>query len=204
MASADLLEVMGGSGLEVGVLTPSILKPASQPVIPLAPQLLLSPCPTLLFVRSALRPPGHTVRLIPPAYVKPYVRRQKNDAADAETICEAVTRPSTRVRSDQDDRAARLPGAASHAPSFYSPADCRSIQSALILPSLGSSRRLDAVALNSCSRSSPIPNDARVPKVARVCVAALGAQLRQLKAQIGEVVQVSNRLPRRPTKRAGG
>ena len=33
---------------------------------------------------------GHTVRLMPPAYVKPYVKRQKNDAADAEAICEAV------------------------------------------------------------------------------------------------------------------
>src|SRR6204780_750173 len=39
---------------------------------------------------------GHNVRLMPPAYVKPYVKRQKNDAADAEAICEAVTRPSMR------------------------------------------------------------------------------------------------------------
>lgn len=39
---------------------------------------------------------GHTVRLIPPAYVKPFVKRQKNDAADAEAICEAVSRPSMR------------------------------------------------------------------------------------------------------------
>lgn len=39
---------------------------------------------------------GHTVRLMPPAYVKPYVRRGKNDAADAAAICEAVTRPSMR------------------------------------------------------------------------------------------------------------
>lgn len=39
---------------------------------------------------------GHNVRLIPPAYVKPYVKRQKNDAADAEAICEAVTRPNMR------------------------------------------------------------------------------------------------------------
>jgi transposase len=39
---------------------------------------------------------GHDVRLIPPAYVKPYLRRQKNDAADAAAICEAVTRPSMR------------------------------------------------------------------------------------------------------------
>ena len=39
---------------------------------------------------------GHEVRLMPPAYVKAYVRRQKNDAADAEAICEAVTRPNMR------------------------------------------------------------------------------------------------------------
>jgi transposase len=39
---------------------------------------------------------GHEVRLMPPAYVKPYVRRQKNDLADAAAICEAVTRPSMR------------------------------------------------------------------------------------------------------------
>jgi transposase len=39
---------------------------------------------------------GHTIRLMPPAYVKPYVKRQKNDAADAEAICEAVMRPTMR------------------------------------------------------------------------------------------------------------
>ena len=39
---------------------------------------------------------GHKVRLMPPAYVKPYVKRQKNDAADAEAICEAVTRANMR------------------------------------------------------------------------------------------------------------
>lgn len=39
---------------------------------------------------------GHQVRLMPPAYVKPYVKTQKNDAADAEAICEAVTRPNMR------------------------------------------------------------------------------------------------------------
>src|SRR4029077_18661743 len=39
---------------------------------------------------------GHTVRLMPPAYVKPYVKRQKNDATDAEAICEAVSRPNMR------------------------------------------------------------------------------------------------------------
>lgn len=39
---------------------------------------------------------GHEVKLMPPSYVKPYLKRQKNDAADAEAICEAVTRPSMR------------------------------------------------------------------------------------------------------------
>ena len=51
---------------------------------------------------------GHEVRLMPPAYVKAYVRRQKNDAADAAAICEAVTRPSMRfvpVRSLENQAA---------------------------------------------------------------------------------------------------
>jgi transposase len=58
-----------------------------------------------------LQPLGHKVRLMPPAYVKPYVKRQKNNAADAEAICEAVTRakmrfvatktPETSSRPDQ-------------------------------------------------------------------------------------------------------
>jgi transposase len=43
-----------------------------------------------------LRALGHTVRLMPPACVKPYVKRHKNDAVDAEAICEAATRPNMR------------------------------------------------------------------------------------------------------------
>jgi transposase len=39
---------------------------------------------------------GHDIRLMPARYVKPYVKRNKNDAADAEAICEAVTRPTMR------------------------------------------------------------------------------------------------------------
>src|ERR1700730_10589949 len=42
---------------------------------------------------------GHEVRLMPPAYVKPYVKRGKTDAADAEAVCEAVTRPTSRPSS---------------------------------------------------------------------------------------------------------
>jgi transposase len=47
---------------------------------------------------------GHEVRLMPPTYVKPYVKRQKNDAADAEAICEAAARPTMRfvpVKSEE-------------------------------------------------------------------------------------------------------
>jgi transposase len=47
---------------------------------------------------------GHEVRLMPPAYVKAYVRRQKNDLADVAAICGAVTRPSMRfvpIKSEQ-------------------------------------------------------------------------------------------------------
>jgi transposase len=54
---------------------------------------------------------GHTVRLIPPAYVKPYVKRQKNDAADAEVICEAVARPNMRfvpIKSEAQQSACML------------------------------------------------------------------------------------------------
>jgi transposase len=52
---------------------------------------------------------GHQVRLMPPAYVKAYLRRQKNDAADAEAICEAVRRPTMRfVAAKSTERQAVL------------------------------------------------------------------------------------------------
>lgn len=54
---------------------------------------------------------GHDVRLIPPAYVKPFVKRQKNDAADAEAICEAASRPTMRfvpVKSEESQSAAMI------------------------------------------------------------------------------------------------
>lgn len=56
----------------------------------------LEACATAHFWAREVGALGHYVRLIPPAYVKPYVKRQKNDAADAEAICEAVTRPNMR------------------------------------------------------------------------------------------------------------
>jgi transposase len=53
-------------------------------------------CATSRYWSRELQALGHRVRLMPPAYVKPYLKRQKNDAADAEAICEAVSRPNMR------------------------------------------------------------------------------------------------------------
>lgn len=53
-------------------------------------------CGTSHFWARELVRCGHEVRLIPPAYVKPYVKRGKSDAADAAAICEALTRPTMR------------------------------------------------------------------------------------------------------------
>jgi transposase len=53
-------------------------------------------CASAHFWARKLIAMGHTVKLMPPQYVKPYVKTNKNDAADAEAICEAVTRPNMR------------------------------------------------------------------------------------------------------------
>jgi len=63
----------------------------------LAPCLIgMEACATAHHWARTLIANGHDVRLIPPSYIKPYLRRQKSDAADAAAICEAVTRPSMR------------------------------------------------------------------------------------------------------------
>lgn len=56
----------------------------------------LEACPGSHFWARLLRDIGHDVRLLPAQYVRPYVKTNKNDAADAEAICEAVTRPTMR------------------------------------------------------------------------------------------------------------
>ncbi len=64
-------------------------------------------CGTSHFWSRELQALGHEVKLMPPIYVKPYVKRGKTDAADAEAICEAVTdAPHDAVRRDQVGRAA--------------------------------------------------------------------------------------------------
>jgi len=53
-------------------------------------------CATAHFGARTIGALGHDVKLVPPAYVKPFVKRQKNDAADAEAIAEAASRPTMR------------------------------------------------------------------------------------------------------------
>jgi len=127
---------------------------------------------------------GHTVRLMPPAYVKPYVKRHKNDATDAEAICEAVGRPTMRfvaTKTPEQQSCLTL-----HRTRHLFIRQQTTVINALrahlaefgIVAPVGRNgvEQLLGVAADS--------TDKRLPEVARACVAALGAQLRMLKAQI--------------------
>ena len=73
--------------------------------------------------------------MMPPAYVKPYIRRQKNDASDAAAICEAVTRPSMRfvgVRSLMNQAALKRHKARGDCHGNLAPAERESKDSALV------------------------------------------------------------------------
>jgi transposase len=66
-------------------------------------------CATSHYWARELTKFGHIVKLMPPAYVKPYVKRGKNDA-DAEAICEAVTRPNMGIPRQAQSREIRIGG----------------------------------------------------------------------------------------------
>jgi transposase len=129
---------------------------------------------------------GHTVRLMPPAYVKPYVKRQKNDAADAEAICEAVTRVNMRfVATKTPEQQSCL---ALHRTrhlfirqqtSVINVIRAHLAELGIVAPvgRKGVEELLDVIADRS---------EKRVPEITRICLIALGAQLRSLKAQILE------------------
>jgi transposase len=65
--------------------------------LPVACLVGIEACGTAHYWARRIAAFGHEVKLLPPSYVKPYVKRGKTDAADAEAICEAVTRPSMRA-----------------------------------------------------------------------------------------------------------
>jgi transposase len=127
---------------------------------------------------------GHMVRLMPPAYVKPYVKRHKNDAADAEAICEAVTRANMRfvaTKTPEQQSCLMLHRTRHlfirHQTSVINAIRAHLAEFGIVAPvgRNGVEQLLDVAADAS---------DKRLPEAARACLLALGAQLRTLKAQI--------------------
>ena len=127
---------------------------------------------------------GHTVRLMPPAYVKPYVKRHKNDAADAEAICEAVTRANMRFVPTKT--AEQQSGLVLHRTRHLLIRQQTSVINAIRahLAEFGIVAPVGRHGMEELLHIVADSNDKRLPEVARACVAALGGQLRMLKAQI--------------------
>jgi transposase len=129
---------------------------------------------------------GHTVRLMPPAYVKPYVKRHKNDATDAEAICEAVSRPNMRfVETKTPEQQSCL---TLHRTRQLLIRQQTSVINAIRahLAEFGIVAPVGRRGVDQLLGIVADASDKRLPDVARACVAALGAQLQMLKAQILE------------------
>jgi transposase len=127
---------------------------------------------------------GHTVRLMPPAYVKPYVKRQKNDATDAEAICEAVTRPNMRFVPTKTLE--QQGGLVLHRTRHLLMRQQTSLINAIRahLAEFGIIAPVGRRGVEELLRVVGDTNDGRLPNLACACVAALGSQLRAIKAQI--------------------
>jgi transposase len=127
---------------------------------------------------------GHTVRLMPPVYVKPYVKRQKNDATDAEAICEAVSRPNMRFVETKtpEQQSCLMLHRARHLFIRQQTAVINSIRA--YLAEFGIVAPVGRQGVEQLLGVVADANDNRLSEVARDCVAALGAQLQMLKAQI--------------------
>src|SRR6202171_856586 len=105
--SKHIFQVHGVNAAEQPVLRKTLRRGQMERFfISLPPTLIgLEACGASHHWARLLQSLGHEVRLLPPQYVKPYAKRGKNDAADAEAICEAMSRPSMRfvpVRSTQN------------------------------------------------------------------------------------------------------
>jgi len=129
---------------------------------------------------------GHIVRLMPPAYVKPYVKRQKNDAADAEAICEAVTRATMRFVATKtpEQQSCLMLHRTRHLFIRQQTAVINAIRAHLA--EFGIVAPVGRKGVEELLVVVADPSDRRLPEVARACLTALGAQLRTFKAQILE------------------
>jgi transposase len=135
---------------------------------------------------------GHTVRLMPPAYVKPYVKRQKNDMADAEAICEAVTRATMRFvpTKTPEQQSCLMLHRTRHLFIRQQTAVINAIRAHLA--EFGIVAPLGRRGVEELLGVVADPKDKRLPEIARACLAALGAQLRVLKKQILEFDRMIN------------
>ena len=129
---------------------------------------------------------GHTVRLMPPAYVKPYVKRQKNDAADAEAICEAVQRPSMRFvpTKTPEQQSCLMLHRTRHLFIRQQTAVINTIRAHLA--EFGIVAPVGRNGVEELLYAIADQRDERIPEVARACLEALGTLLGKLKAQILE------------------
>lgn len=125
---------------------------------------------------------GHEVRLMPARYVKPYVKRNKNDAADAEAICEAVTRPTMRfveVKTEEQQSVLML----------HRTRQLFVRQRTTLINAIRAHMAEFGIGRNGVERLLRLideGSDGRVPAVARECLQALRAQLVLVKRQILE------------------
>src|SRR5712692_6701664 len=124
---------------------------------------------------------GHSVRLMPPVYVKPYVKRQKNDMADAEAICEAVTRANMRFvpTKTPEQQSGLMLHRARHLFIRQQTAVINAIRA-----HFGEFWIVAPVGRNGVEELLEVvadPSDKRIPEMARACLLAFGAQLRGIK-----------------------
>jgi len=151
----------------------------------LAPCLVgIEACGTSHFWARELGKLGHEVRLMPPSYVKPYVKRQKNDMADAEAICEAVTRPTMRfvpVKSPDQQGVMVL-----HRTRLILTRQRTQLSNAMRghMAEFGITGPVGRMGLQKLIDVIADSGDERVPDEARGCLSMLIEQLRLVNAQI--------------------
>ncbi|HUT49654.1 MAG TPA: IS110 family transposase [Alphaproteobacteria bacterium] len=151
----------------------------------LAPCLVgMEACATAHHWARQLEALGHEVRLMPPRYVKPYVRRNKNDAADAEAICEAVTRPTMRfvaVKSAEQQSVLML-----HRTRALMVRQRTMLVNAIRahLAELGIVARVGLPQVKALLAVIADEADDRLPPLARSCPQGLAAQLMSLEGEI--------------------
>src|SRR3974377_1426275 len=144
----------------------------------LAPCLVgIEACASSHYWARRLQALGHNVRLMPPAYVKPYVKRQKNDATDAEAICEAASRANMRFVPTKTPE--QQSGLVLHRTRHLFIRQQTSVINAIRAhcAEFGITAPVGRRGVEELLRVVADPSDKRMPEVVRACLAALGNQL---------------------------